>query len=73
MQARCYWQIAPLLDATRRTRAASLGHEPPTADALDQRSIVIAPLTVQQRLLGYMYADIDGAFRPLSTTPTATF
>src|SRR6185295_2360838 len=31
-------------------------------DELDQRSVLVAPLIVQQRLLGYIYADIDGAF-----------
>ena len=54
--------ISPLLDDARRTRAASLRHHPDGAAALDQRSIVVAPLIAQQRLLGYLYADIDGAF-----------
>ena len=60
-----------LFDETRRTRAASLRHEPETANALDQRSSIVAPLIAQQRLLGYLYAEStapSGAF----TTPTAT-
>ena len=35
---------------------------PDGADELDQRSILVAPLIAQQRLLGYFYVDIDGAF-----------
>ena len=54
--------ITSMADETRRTRAASLRHEPATAAPIDQRSIVIAPLIVQQRLIGYLYTDIDGAF-----------
>ena len=54
--------IAPPLDDARRTRATTLRHEPENAEPLEQRSIVIAPLIAQQRLLGYLYADIDGAF-----------
>ena len=30
------------------------------AATLDQRSVLVAPLIVQQRVLGYLYADIDG-------------
>jgi hypothetical protein len=41
-----------MLGETRRTRVGSLRYRPETADPLDQRSIVIAPLIVQQRLLG---------------------
>src|SRR6185295_2758768 len=54
--------IGPVLDETRRARVASLRYLPEAADPLEQRSIVIAPLIAQQRLLGYLYADIDGAF-----------
>ena len=54
--------VTPWLDEARRTRATSLRHVPEGADALDQRSCLVAPLIAQQRLLGYLYADIDGAF-----------
>ncbi len=46
----------------RRTRAASLTHSPEGANELEQRSRVIAPLIAQRQLLGYLYADLDGAF-----------
>ena len=54
--------VSPLLDEARRTRAASLRYVPESGDALDQRSVLVAPLIVQQRVLGFLYADIDGAF-----------
>ena len=54
--------VSPLLDEARRTRAVSLRYVPESGDALDQRSVLVAPLIVQQRVLGYLYADIDGAF-----------
>jgi GAF domain-containing protein/CheY-like chemotaxis protein len=54
--------ITPALIDVRRTRALSLTHGPKDADALDQRSRVIAPLIAQRELLGYLYADLDGAF-----------
>jgi GAF domain-containing protein/CheY-like chemotaxis protein len=54
--------VAPWLDEARRTRTASLRHVPQGAAALDQRSCLIAPLIAQQRLLGFLYVDIDGAF-----------
>ncbi len=46
----------------RRTRAGSLSYSPEKADALKQRSRIIAPLIAQKELLGYLYADIDGAY-----------
>ena len=54
--------IAPQLDEARRTRAVSLRHAPAGVPALDQRSSIVAPLIAQQRLLGILYVDIDGAF-----------
>ncbi|HWD35447.1 MAG TPA: GAF domain-containing protein, partial [Casimicrobiaceae bacterium] len=54
--------IAPWLDEAQRMRTVSLRHVPEGSDALDQRSCLVAPLVVQQRLLGYLYADLDGAF-----------
>jgi len=54
--------VTPWLVEARRNRAVSLRHSPDGADALVQRSHLIAPLIVQRELLGYIYADIDGAF-----------
>jgi len=54
--------IAPWMDEPRRTRATTLRHLPAGADALSQRSLLVAPLIAQQRVLGFLYADIDGAF-----------
>src|SRR5208283_3326202 len=55
--------VTPALIDVRRTRAVSLTYSPDGAEALDQRSRVIAPLIAQRELLGYLYADLDGAFR----------
>ena len=54
--------VTPALMEARRTRAASLTYGPEGAGELDQRSRVIAPLIAQRELLGYLYADLDGAF-----------
>ncbi len=54
--------VAPWLEEARRTRTIGLRHVPEGATALDQRSSLIAPLIAQQRLLGLLYLDIDGAF-----------
>jgi len=54
--------VTPALTEARRTRTASLTYSPGGASELDQRSRIIAPLVAQRRLLGYLYADIDGAF-----------
>ena len=54
--------IAPWLDEARRTRAVSLRHGPDGADAVDQRSCLVAPLIAQNELLGFVYADLEGAF-----------
>jgi GAF domain-containing protein/CheY-like chemotaxis protein len=53
--------ITPWLSEKYRTRAASLRHGPEGANLTDQRSCVIAPLLAQNELLGYLYADIEGA------------
>ena len=55
-------EVTPALAEVRRTRVASLAHTPEGVDAIDQRSLVIAPLIAQRELLGYLYCDIDGAF-----------
>ena len=54
--------ITPALMDVRRTRAVSLTYGPEGASELDQRSRIIAPLVAQRQLLGYLYADLDGAF-----------
>ena len=55
-------EVTPALMDARRTRAASLEHSPAGAPELRQRSRMVAPLIAQRELLGYLYADIDGAF-----------
>ena len=52
----------PALLEMRLTRAATLTYSPEAARELQQRSRVIAPLIAQRQLLGYLYADLDGAF-----------
>ncbi|MEO8344544.1 MAG: GAF domain-containing protein, partial [Betaproteobacteria bacterium] len=54
--------VTSWLDEARHTRTASMRHLPEGADMLDQRSSLVAPLIAQNKLLGYLYADIDGAF-----------
>jgi tetratricopeptide (TPR) repeat protein len=63
--------VTPALIQARRTRAARLTYSPEGADELDQRSRIVAPLIAQRRILGYLYADIDGAFGRFMS-PTAT-
>jgi GAF domain-containing protein/DNA-binding response OmpR family regulator len=53
--------IGPWLAEARRTRAVSLRHGPDGADPVSQRSCLIAPLIAGRELIGYLYADIDGA------------
>ena len=50
------------LSEVRRTRTASLAYMPADAPELEQRSRIVAPLIAQRQLLGYLYADLDGAF-----------
>ena len=54
--------IAPWLDEARHTRLARLRHGPEGAEAVDQRSCLVAPLVAQRQLLGFLYADIEGVF-----------
>ena len=54
--------IEPWLEEARHTRLARLRHGPEGADAVDQRSCLVAPLVAQRQLLGFLYADIEGAF-----------
>ena len=55
-------EISGEIEGVRRTRAASLLHGPRGAARLRQRSRIVAPLIAQHELIGYLYADIDGAF-----------
>ena len=52
--------IAPWLDEARRTRAPRLRHGPKGVPAIEQRSCLVAPLQTQGRLLGFLYADVEG-------------
>ncbi len=54
--------ITPWLDEAAATLGVRLRHGPQAAASVDQRSCLIAPLVAQDRLLGFVYADIDGAF-----------
>ena len=61
-RARAAAAVAPWLDEARRNRA-----DEPAPRARRRRRArpaldLVAPLIAQQRLLGYLYADIDGAF-----------
>jgi len=59
--------IAPWLDEARSSRAAALRIGPEGAPAVQQRACLVAPLIAERELLGYLYADLDGAygrFRP---------
>ena len=54
--------ITPWLVEVRRSRAARLRHGPEGAEPLRQRSCLIVPLIAQRELLGFVYADIEGAY-----------
>ncbi len=54
--------VTPWLMETRRSRAVSLRHDPEGAKPVEQCSRLVAPLVAGRQLLGYLYADIDGAF-----------
>src|SRR6185436_4079559 len=54
--------IATWVNEARRSRNVSLRHGPEGAQLANQRSCVIAPLVAQNDVLGFLYADIDGAF-----------
>ena len=54
--------IAPWLVQARQERSTRLRHGPDGADAIDQRSCLVAPLLVKHELLGFLYADLDGLF-----------
>ena len=54
--------ITPWLAEAQATRKPRLRHGPIGVARAAQRSCIVAPLVVQRRVLGVLYADIDGAF-----------
>ena len=54
--------VTPWLEDAARRRTVRLRHGPDGVAAVEQRSCLLAPLVVQQRVLGFLYADIEGAF-----------
>ncbi|HKQ26311.1 MAG TPA: GAF domain-containing protein [Burkholderiales bacterium] len=53
--------ITRWLESARSTRSSSLRHGPAGAAKAAQRSCLIAPLLAHDKLLGHLYADIEGA------------
>ena len=60
--------IAPLLDQARVTRTAQRARRRRTAATLMGSSHLVAPLVVQNKLLGYLYADTDEVYGAFSDT-----
>jgi signal transduction histidine kinase/ActR/RegA family two-component response regulator len=54
--------IGPWLEEASRTHVARLRHGPEGEEPVAQRSCLTAPLVAQHELLGWLYADLDGAF-----------
>ena len=54
--------VGPWLDEAAATQEPRLRHGPDGAAEEDQRSCLVAPLVAQGELLGWLYADIEGAF-----------
>ncbi|MBS0325591.1 MAG: GAF domain-containing protein, partial [Proteobacteria bacterium] len=52
----------PLFEQAGRIRSASLAWTPARATAVKQRSKLVAPLIARQEIVGYVYADLDGAY-----------
>ncbi|MGH8801436.1 MAG: GAF domain-containing protein, partial [Casimicrobiaceae bacterium] len=55
-------EVSPFLAEVRRSRAITLTYDPAEAEALAQRSRIVAPLIAQRELLGLLYADISGPY-----------
>ena len=60
--------VAPWLEEAGHTRLVRLRHGPEGADAVDQRSCLVAPLVAQRELFGWLYADIEGLFGRFTDT-----
>ena len=54
--------ITPWLDEARRTRAVALRHGPEGVEPIEQRSCIVAPLVAGNQVIGFLYADLEGAF-----------
>ena len=54
--------VIPDLMGAARTRAASLTYVPEKASELAQRSRIVAPLIARNEVVGFLYADLGGAF-----------
>ena len=57
--------ITPWLESARSSQSSRLRHGPEAAKLKVQRSCLIAPLVAKDEVLGYLYADIEGAVWPL--------
>jgi signal transduction histidine kinase/DNA-binding response OmpR family regulator len=55
-------QVTPWLEEARARHVAQMRYGPDGAQAVDQRSCLVAPMVAQGRLLGCIYADIEGRF-----------
>jgi len=64
--------ITPWLEQARRERAPRLRHGPDGADEADQRSCLVACLRVRRQILGFLYADVDGALGRFHDAERAT-
>ena len=53
--------ISPWLAEAARTRASRLRHGPDGAEAQHQRSCLVALLVADKRVLGFVYADVEGS------------
>ena len=60
--------IEPQLAAAQRTGTVTLIHTPDKSPPLKQRSQIVAPLIVHGKLLGYLYADMDGVYGRFDAT-----
>ncbi len=60
--------IEPWLREAQRSHALALRHGPEGAAPVDQRSCLVAPLVAQRRVLGWLYADMEGAFGRFTDT-----
>jgi GAF domain-containing protein/CheY-like chemotaxis protein len=54
--------IGPWLADARKARTTRLRHGPEGVEPVDQRSCLVAPLVADGKVLGYLYADVEGAY-----------